>query len=84
MTKGKGLDAFFGSAPVKKPAAVPAVAAKPLAEVRCMFSGPPGKYPFIEGTLCDVNGPYCPPSVYKDAKVFNDCPTRKQKLKERS
>jgi hypothetical protein len=29
-----------------------------------------------EGHSCSVTGCYCPPSVFKDSKVFVDCDTR--------
>ena len=32
------------------------------------------------GRNCGVHGCYCPPSVFRDPKVFGDCSTRKEKL----
>ena len=32
------------------------------------------------GRNCSVHKCYCPPSVFKDPKVFVDCSTRKEKL----
>ena len=32
------------------------------------------------GRNCSVHGCYCPPSVFRDPKVFVDCSTRKEKL----
>ena len=34
------------------------------------------------GRNCSVLGCYCPPSVFRDPKVFEGCSTRKEKLAE--